>query len=166
MKNKDSLKNTVEGVKLSNKIKCTVCHKECGVRPDVLLARMERFKGSVKERYDQLIASYTCRSCRKEKGVDGIGTVVLATSGATGTVFDANSAFWREPGYQFPSGNITKPLDMGYVQALTIDTCLMPNYILDEKCQECPFYKNCSYTKKRAGKITEVKRRGRPRKDA
>ena len=166
MKNKDSLKNTVEGVKLSNKIKCTVCHKECGVRPDVLLARMERFKGSVKERYDQLIASYTCRSCRKEKGVDGIGTVVLATSGTTGTVFDADSAFWREPGYEFPTGRISKPLDVGIIQGMTIDTCLLPNIILNEKCQECPYYSHCSYTKKRTGKATEVKRRGRPRKDA
>lgn len=163
MKNKDSLKNTVEGVKLSNKIKCTVCHKEYGVRPDVLLARMERFKGSVKERYDQLIASYTCRSCRKEKGVDGIGTVVLATSGATGTVFDDKNAFWRESRYIFPSGIHSRPLSMEHIQAITIDTCLMPNFILDEKCQECPFYTNCSYTKKRKGKSTGVKRRGRPR---
>ena len=166
MKNKGSLKNTVEGVKLSNKIKCTVCHKECGVRPDVLLARMERFKGSVKERYDQLIASYTCRSCRKEKGVDGIGTVVLATSAATGMVFDEAGAFWKQPGYRFPSGNIIKPLSTGDIQGITIDTCLMPNFIIAERCGECPYFTNCSYFKKRMGKAAEPKRRGRPRKDA
>ena len=160
---KKNLKNTVDGVKLANKICCTVC-KECrGVRPDVLLDRMSVFKGSVQERYDQLIASYVCRSCRKEKGVNGTGTVVLATSGTTGTVFDADSAFWREPGYQFPTGNNSRPLNVGHIQAITIDTCLMPNFILDEKCQECHFYNSCSYTKKRTGKATEVKRRGRPR---
>lgn len=163
MKNKESPKNMLGDIKLPNKICCVVC-KECrGVRPDVLIARMSRFKGTDKERFDALIKSYTCRSCRKEKGVDGIGTVVLATSGSTGTVFDVDSAFWRNPGYQFPNGNNTIPLDLGHVQAITIDTCLMPNFILDEKCQECPYYKSCSYTKKRTGKVTEAKKRGRPR---
>ncbi len=165
MNNKKTPKNMLGDIKLPNKICCVVC-KECrGVRPDVLQARMKRFTGTDKERFDALIASYTCRSCRKEKGVDGIGTVVLATSAATGMVFDESNAFWKQPGYQFPSGVISRPLNAGDIQGITIDTCLMPNFIIDERCNECPYFTNCSYFKKRTGN-NEPKRRGRPRKDA
>ena len=55
MKNKSNPNNIVDGIKLPNKLCCVHC-KECkGVRVDVLLTRMEKFSGSVKERLDALL---------------------------------------------------------------------------------------------------------------
>lgn len=156
MKNKNKPNNIVDGVKLPNKLCCVHCGECKGVRVDVLLTRMEKFSGSVKGRLDALLKSYVCRSCRKEKGVDGTGEPVTAASGIK---IDLSDAFWRQPGYSFDNGS--KKLNADAIQNLTSHTCLFPNLNLGYRCDECSCLSNCMFEKKRMSMGTKKESKGK-----
>ena len=147
MSKKKKSNNIIDGIKIPNKIKCTICHKFFGVRTDVLLKRMEVFSGTTKERLNALQGSYVCRTCRKINQVDGTGETVSSISGTS--TFDYSNAFWRQPGYQFPSGNVSHPID---VSSVTLNTCLIPNLILKKMCRNCMYFSQCNFKKKSVSK--------------
>lgn len=156
MKNKSNPNNIVDGIKLPNKLCCVHC-KECkGVRVDVLLKRMNAFKGSVKEQLEDLQKSYVCRSCRKKNGVNGTGETVTATSGIK---IDLSDAFWRQSGYKFDSG--PKKLNVSNIQKITSHTCLFPNLNLDHRCNECNCFSSCMFEKKRISVGTKKEYKGK-----
>jgi hypothetical protein len=155
MKNKN--KSIIDGVKLPNKLCCTICNSCKGVRADVLMARMDKFEGTTQERLDALQKVYVCRSCRKEKGVDGTGTAVHTTSG--GKVI--TDAFWNKSGYQFPVDIKPRSLTIDEIQKTTLHTCLVPNLFIDKNCVTCPYFNTCTFPKKRLKAVRNYEKKKR-----
>ena len=119
-----------------SKIACTKCKKEKGVRPDVLTQRILKY-GSLEE----LLKSYVCAKCRKSLNVNAVGEEVLVTANK-----EVVNAFWQQPGYVFPKGNISHPLSQDALQTITLSACLIPNLCLDGKCMDCRHYNYCRLT--------------------
>ena len=119
-----------------SKIACTKCKKEKGVRPDVLTQRILKY-GSLEE----LLKSYVCAKCRKEHNVNAVGEEVLVTAAK-----EVVNAFWQQPGYVFPKGQISHPLSQDALATITLSSCLVPNLCLDGTCNKCQFFDLCRLT--------------------
>jgi hypothetical protein len=119
-----------------SKIACSKCKKEKGVRPDVLTQRILKY-GSLEE----LLKNYVCAKCRKEHNVNAVGEEVLVTAEK-----EVVNAFWQQPGYVFPKGQISHPLSQDALATITLSSCLVPNLCLDGTCNKCQFYELCRLT--------------------
>lgn len=84
--------------KLPSKIKCVKCSKECGVRPDVLEARI-KLHGSL----DKLLSEYFCRGCRKKEVYVVNDKPVESKAGLTPLMqaIKDGKMWWQQPGYTF-----------------------------------------------------------------
>ena len=119
-----------------SKIACTKCKKAKGVRPDVLTQRILKY-GSL----ENLLKSYVCAKCRKEHNVNAVGEEVLVTAAK-----EVVNAFWQQPGYVFPKGQISHPLSQDALATVTLSSCLVPNLCLDGTCNKCQYFKICRLT--------------------
>lgn len=95
---------------LPSKIKCVKCSKECGVRPDVLEARI-KLHGSLAK----LQAEYFCRGCRK-KHTYIVNDKPLAKKTSNGHVISPllkrvlnREMWWQQPGFVFPGSGDKYP---------------------------------------------------------
>ena len=68
---------------------------------------------------------------------------------------DDNNAFWRDPKYKTPDRNSNVKLNATDIMKLTKSTCILPNFILNDKCNECTYFSMCLYEKKRTPKHTK-----------
>lgn len=84
--------------KLPSKIKCVKCSKECGVRPDVLEARI-KLHGSL----DKLLSEYFCRGCRKTETYI-VNDKPVESKESLSPLMQAikdGKMWWQQPGYTF-----------------------------------------------------------------
>jgi len=88
---------------LPSKIKCVKCSKQCGVRPDVLEARI-KLHGTL----EKLLAEYFCRGCRKKNVYIINDKPVVKKTGSHKTITPLmqrcldREMWWQQPGFVFP----------------------------------------------------------------
>jgi hypothetical protein len=73
--------------------------------------------------------------------VDAVGKEVLVTAAK-----EVVNAFWQQPGYIFPKGNISHPLTQEDLALTTLTSCLIPNLCLDGQCNKCRHFSYCRLT--------------------
>ena len=115
-----------------NKIRCSSCKAQKGVRPDVLKARLKKAGVTL----DELLATYICRQCTKGDAVKNNDTNkkqkdVVPIDG-----------FWSREDYSFKKES--KSLDG--IAELTSRMCLMPVLCIEHACETCPYYSECACT--------------------